>query len=106
MAKPIIVDEVQVLRFFESGSIEKAEVMFIQTFIRRVADVAGLGVIGSRTRVDAVTADPDDNRILECAVDGKADLIVSNDRHLLDLKEYTRIPIVASVDFRRTLGLK
>jgi hypothetical protein len=28
MAKPIIADEVQVLRFFESGPIEKAEVMF------------------------------------------------------------------------------
>ena len=28
MAKPIIVDEVQVLRFFESGPIEKAEVVF------------------------------------------------------------------------------
>ncbi len=28
MAKPTIADEVQVLRFFESGPIEKAEVMF------------------------------------------------------------------------------
>jgi len=64
------------------------------------------GHIATRTKFDAESADPDDNRILECAVDGKADLIVSNDRHLLDLKEYARIPIVASVDLRRTLGLK
>ena len=28
MAKPTIADAVQVLRFFESGPIEKAEVMF------------------------------------------------------------------------------
>ena len=28
MAKPIIADEVQVLRFFESGPIEKAEAAF------------------------------------------------------------------------------
>jgi len=28
MAKPVLADEVQVLRFFESGPIEKAEVMF------------------------------------------------------------------------------
>ena len=28
MAKPTIADEVQVLRFFESGPIEKAEVVF------------------------------------------------------------------------------
>lgn len=28
MAKPVVADEVQVLRFFEAGSIEKAEVLF------------------------------------------------------------------------------
>jgi hypothetical protein len=44
--------------------------------------------------------------IPECAVDGKADLIVSNDHHLLDVKAYSGIPIIAGVDFRRTLGLK
>jgi len=57
-------------------------------------------------RTSAVAADPDDNRILECAVDGKADIIVSNDHHLLGLRMYAAIPIVAGVDFRRTLGLK
>lgn len=49
--------------------------------------------------------DPDDNRILECAVEGRADLIVSHDRHLLSLKEYKRIPIVTGPGFRRTLGI-
>ncbi len=78
----------------------------IETLVRRVADVAGTGVIATRTIVHAVAVDPDDDRILECAADGKADLIVSNDRHLLNLKEYAGIPIVAGVDFRRTLGLK
>jgi putative PIN family toxin of toxin-antitoxin system len=78
----------------------------IQTLLRRVADAAGAGVVATRTRVRAVVADPEDDRILECAVDGKADLIVSNDRHLLNLKEYAGVPIVAGVDFRRTLGLK
>jgi putative PIN family toxin of toxin-antitoxin system len=78
----------------------------IQVLVRRIVEVAGAGLIAPRTTVYAVTADPDDNRILECAVDGRADLMVSNDRHLLDLKAYDGIPIVGSVDFRRTLGLK
>ena len=34
-------------------------------------------------KLDAVPDDPDDNRVLECAVAGKADSIVSGDRHLL-----------------------
>ena len=39
-------------------------------------------------------------------VDGEADIIVSNDHHLLDLKTYAAIPIVAGVNLRRMLGLK
>ena len=49
---------------------------------------------------------PPDNRILECAIAGHADVIVSGDRHLRKLKSYKGIPIVRPVDFRRTLGLK
>lgn len=71
-----------------------------------LADVARMGLIAPRTAVHAVLADPDDNRILECAVDGKADLIATHDHHLLDLESYAGIPIVAGVDFRRMLGLK
>jgi len=78
----------------------------VQKAIRRVCDVAGDGIVVPRTAIRVVTSDPDDNRILECALDGKADIIVSNDHHLLDLKAYGGVPILAGVDFRRTLGLK
>lgn len=78
----------------------------VRKVIRLVADVAGRGVVAPRKSFDAVAADPDDNRILECAAEGGASLIVSNDHHLLDLKNWNRIPIIAGVDFRRTLGLK
>jgi len=59
-----------------------------------------------RTALDAVRNDPDDNRILECAVEGKADVIVSGDRHLRDLKSYRGIPVVRPIDFLRTLGIE
>lgn len=42
-----------------------------------------------------------DNRILECAIEGKAHLIISGDRHLLNLKEFKGIPIIRVVDFVR-----
>lgn len=38
--------------------------------------------------------DPMDNRVLECAVAAKADLIVSGDHYLLDLKSYRGIKIL------------
>jgi predicted nucleic acid-binding protein len=55
--------------------------------------------------IDVIADDPDDNRILECAVEGNADVIVSGDRALLRLNSYQGIPIVRPVDFLRTLGL-
>jgi putative PIN family toxin of toxin-antitoxin system len=47
------------------------------------------------TRLRIITADPDDNRILECAVDGKADIIVTGDDHILRL---TRSPQQPPID--------
>jgi hypothetical protein len=38
--------------------------------------------------------DPDDNRILECALAGHADCIVSGDHHLLDMKSFRGIAIL------------
>lgn len=48
--------------------------------------------------IDIIKEDPDDNRVLECAVTANADYIVSGDYHLRDLKEYRAIKIIRSKD--------
>lgn len=53
--------------------------------------------------LDTIHADPTDNRILECAVEGRADAIVSGDRHLLALKRFRKIPILTVREFVNTL---
>jgi putative PIN family toxin of toxin-antitoxin system len=55
-------------------------------------------IIVPHTTLGEITWD-DDNRILECAVAGKADLIVSGDRHLADLKHFRGNGIVRPADF-------
>jgi predicted nucleic acid-binding protein len=40
------------------------------------------------------SADPDDNKILVCAVACGANYVVSGDAHLLELKEYKGIKII------------
>src|SRR5437868_3192096 len=75
----------------------------IQRHIKQVAHVSE--VVRTVTRINMVPDDPTDNRILECAVDGQADVIVSNDHHLLALKSYNNIPIVAGPDFRHMLAI-
>jgi len=41
-----------------------------------------------------VCVDPDDDKFLECAVAGNAALIISGDRHLLDINDFQGIIIV------------
>ena len=50
-----------------------------------------------------IKTDPDDNLILACALAGKADFIVSGDKHLLRLKKYRGIKIVAPLEFVQLL---
>lgn len=51
-------------------------------------------VVMPNIKIDVVREDPADNRILECAVSGNVDYIVSGDKHLLNLKGYKGIKIV------------
>jgi putative PIN family toxin of toxin-antitoxin system len=57
-------------------------------------------------RLNAVPDDPDDNRVLECAVAGKADSIVSGDRHLLRIGSYEGIAIVTVRQFLESAGFE
>ena len=47
----------------------------------------------------AVAADPDDDAVLECAVVGQAEYLVSGDRHLLALGNYQAIRIMKATEF-------
>jgi predicted nucleic acid-binding protein len=53
-----------------------------------------------------VLDDEADNRILECAAEGRADVIVSGDRHLLSLKEFREIPILRVAEFLARLEIE
>ena len=56
-------------------------------------------------RLRHVAADPADDRVLECAVAAQADFILSGDKHLLNLKSFGKIPILAPGDFLKGIGL-
>jgi putative PIN family toxin of toxin-antitoxin system len=49
--------------------------------------------------VQIVTADPTDNKIIECALARKSDYIVSGDKHLLDLGQVGTVKIVKPAEF-------
>ena len=51
-------------------------------------------VIRPQKKLSVVERDPDDNKILECALEAKADLIITADKDLLVLKEFNGIKII------------
>lgn len=50
--------------------------------------------------------DPDDDHVLACALAAQANLIVSGDHHLLDLKTYQGIRIVTASEALQLLTVK
>ncbi len=55
-------------------------------------------------RATDTTPDPDDEMVLECALAGEADFIVTGDKkHLLPLREFRGTRIISPSDFLRVL---
>jgi putative PIN family toxin of toxin-antitoxin system len=61
-------------------------------------------IIDPEIKVDAIKSDPDDNKILECAIACSASYIISGDAHLLGLKEYGSIKIINPKSALELLG--
>jgi len=57
-------------------------------------------------RIFTVTEDPDDNKFLECAMEAKADYIISGDPHLLDMKKSKTVKIVTASEFLDIISKK
>lgn len=56
-------------------------------------------MLNPKKKLSAIKDDPDDDRILECALAGNADCIVTQDNHLLKLKEFQNITILTPQEF-------
>jgi putative PIN family toxin of toxin-antitoxin system len=93
------------IELYTSGSLlaELDDVLQREKMAKRLASakvkaseiVLGYAALASVVKVTsvvkAITEDPDDNRVLECARAAKADVIVSGDSHLLKLKQFRKI---------------
>tara|TARA_Y100000310_G_scaffold224709_1_gene226583 strand:- start:1146 stop:1562 length:417 start_codon:yes stop_codon:yes gene_type:complete len=73
----------------EKVQYKKLDLLYTIKKLRSIAKI-----IDPKTNLFVVTEDPDDNIVLECAVEGKVDFIVSNDKHLLKIKKFQNIEIV------------
>lgn len=78
VTSPPLLDELEDKLRVKFG-VTPQDAATIRTKLEGVADVVVPDFI-----LDLVEDDPDDNRVLECAVAGKADYMVSGDRHFAE----------------------
>jgi putative PIN family toxin of toxin-antitoxin system len=64
-----------------------------------------LQVVKISNTLNVIITDPDDNMVLECAVIGRANYIITGDKkHLLPLQNYQGIEIVNAANFLSLMG--
>lgn len=61
-------------------------------------------VLFDTIKLNVIKSDPDDNKILACALEAKAQYIISGDDHLLNLGQYQDIKIITAREFLKILA--
>ncbi len=67
------------------------------TFISIILEIARMVEIPGEVKV--IVDDPDDDAMLETAIVGNVDYLISSDPHLLKLKEFAKVKIVTASEF-------
>ena len=97
VASPAILDELdEKLRL--KFAVSAKDAALIRARLERSAEMVEPDVT-----LSVIKDDPDDDRILECAVAGKANCIVSGDRHLVRLGSCAGIEIMTVRQFMDTV---
>lgn len=111
----------EIIRRWEAGELEVVTSPALLTELRRALDyprvkkyldapqttvtslIKGLETVATvvepQFSLDVVKDDPADNRVLECAIAGRASYIVTGDAHLLRLKECQGVVILNPAGF-------
>jgi len=74
----------------------------IQVIVTELTGVSDF--VNPSKSISVVLEDPEDNRILECAVEAGANYIVTGDFHLQKLSRYRNIEVVNAVTFLEKLS--
>ena len=93
VSQPMLAELARVVDYpkFDINPLDK------ETFLKNVCRVASF--IEPKRQITIIKADPPDNRFLECAVEVRADYIITGDTHLESLKKYSETKIVSPCEF-------
>jgi len=101
ITSPLILTELyDVLQRDRIVKLHKRSPEELQVIMQELINVSY--VVPGTIKIELVR-DPDDDKIISAAVEGKANYIISRDKDLLDLIEYEEIKIISPEQFIRLL---
>ena len=95
-----ILDEVRDVLQRPKFKLSSEQVLTLVEELHEVCELVTLNL-----SLEAVEDDPDDNRILECALAAEVNVIISGDSDLINLKQWDKIRILTPAEFIRELDL-
>ena len=104
VSEPILAEIERVLGYSHIAKIHRKSEDEIKAYVEHLQETAEL--VAPTITLDA-SPDETDNRYIECAVEGKADYLVTGDKkHLLPLKEYEGVQVLSPASFLAILKLE
>ena len=97
VSKDVLVEYLRALSY-PKFELSKSEVLsLIKGCVLPFAET-----ISVKTDLRAIAEDPDDDKFLALALEGRADVLISGDKHLLALGDFRGIPILRAHQFLKS----
>jgi len=93
ISRPILFEYLEVISRFNPTKAEGRDLLLILTKRR------SLEVVNPQQTLSVIKEDPDDNMFLDCAIEARANFIITGDNHLLELKDFRGIKILSPNSF-------
>ncbi|MBU0614684.1 MAG: putative toxin-antitoxin system toxin component, PIN family [Nanoarchaeota archaeon] len=97
LSKEIIKEYIMVMDSDEIAEKVEHKDLVVSKVIQKV--MTNSKIVDPKRKIHLVIDDPDDDKFIETAVEGRVDYIISNDKHLLKIKEFEGIKIVKADEF-------
>ncbi|HIE36140.1 MAG TPA: putative toxin-antitoxin system toxin component, PIN family [Candidatus Omnitrophica bacterium] len=98
ISKEVLKEYIKVLSY-PKFKLSKKEI----TYLIEEEFLSFVEICKPKLKFDFIKDDPEDNKFLDLAYEGKVDYIISGDKHLLELKRFKKIKIVSVREFLKLI---
>ena len=101
LSKDIIKEFMDVLNYQEIQDKIKDKNLEMKRTVEKIVSIST--IIEPMQELDVVKEDKEDNKIVECAIEGNVNYLISQDKHLLKLKNYKEVKIITPEEFLKLI---